>query len=109
MSLVGAILRATAFQNPLLRTVVPSVALAFGIQAAVAIPSIAARTERFYDLSGSFTYISCTALSLYLPILRARYANGQGAAALTGSILGLVNWRQAVISAAVGLWAARCE
>ncbi|KAF1954185.1 hypothetical protein CC80DRAFT_129707 [Byssothecium circinans] len=29
-------------------------------------------TDRFYDLSGSLTYLSCTAPSLALPYLRAK-------------------------------------
>ncbi|CAN9086758.1 unnamed protein product [Alternaria alternata] len=58
MTLLQTLLRVTAFKNPLLRTLVPSVALAYGIQAAVAVPSIAAQTERYYDLSGSLTYLS---------------------------------------------------
>lgn len=113
MTLVQALLRATAFRTPLLRTLVPSVALAYGIQTAVAVPSIAGQTERFYDLSGSLTYLSCTALSLFLPYLRARSAG-----AITGGLAeylsapapgqGLWWWRQAVLSAAVGMWATRC-
>ncbi|KAI4095930.1 MAG: hypothetical protein LQ344_001311 [Seirophora lacunosa] len=81
----------------------------------VAIPSIFAQTERFYDLSGSFTYISCTALSLYLPTIRARAAAAAvGAAkpawpsilaALAGN--GGLNWRQFALSAAVSIWATR--
>ncbi|KAF2243847.1 DUF1295-domain-containing protein [Trematosphaeria pertusa] len=112
MTLVQALLRATAFRTPLLRTLVPSVALAYGIQTAVAVPSIAGQTERFYDLSGSLTYLSCTALSLFLPYLRARSAG-----AITGGLAeylsapapgqGLWWWRQAVLSAAVGMWATR--
>jgi len=112
MTLIQTLLRATAFKNPLLRTLVPSVALAYGIQTAVAIPSIAAQTERYYDLSGSLTYLSCTALSLALPYLRA-----QSAGAVTGGITeyfsskglgqGTWWWRQALLSAAVGIWATR--
>jgi hypothetical protein len=70
-SILHGMLNATNFRNPFLRTLVPSIGLAYGIQAAVGIPSIFAQTERFYDLSGSFTYISCAALSLYLPTIRA--------------------------------------
>ena len=93
--------------------------VAFGIQAAVAIPSIAFQSERFYDLSGSLTYISCTALSLYLPTLRARLAAtaaGSGALPPWPSLLSSLtskggvnawNWRQVVLSAAVTVWAAR--
>ena len=114
MTLLQTILRATAFKNPLLRTLVPSLALAYGIQTAVAVPSIAAQTEKYYDLSGSLTYLSCVGASLVLPYLRAQQA---GAAAgglveyLTSKGLGqgVWWWRQAVLSAAVGIWATRCK
>ncbi|CAO2655734.1 Nn.00g045370.m01.CDS01 [Neocucurbitaria sp. VM-36] len=114
MTLLQTLLRATAFKNPLLRTLVPSVALAYGIQTAVAVPSIAVQTERYYDLSGSLTYLSCTALSLVLPYLRARSAGtvtgglaeylGSGG---LGQGQGVWWWRQVVLSAAVGVWATR--
>ena len=52
MPLIHSLLHATNFSNPFLRTLVPSVTAAFGIQAAVAIPSIALQSERFYDVSG---------------------------------------------------------
>lgn len=117
MPLLHSILHATNFSRPFLSTLVPSIGLAFALQGAVAIPSIIAQSERFYDLSGSLTYLSCTALSLYLPTLRAR-----AAAAASGStkpawpsILGALsgraggwNWRQVVLSAAVAIWATRC-
>ncbi|KAI4742332.1 DUF1295-domain-containing protein, partial [Aureobasidium sp. EXF-8846] len=100
---------------------VPSIGLAYAIQAGVAVPSIALQSERFYDLSGSLTYLSCTALSLYLPTLRARAAAetvSAGTAALPGfpSLLASLtskggvqawNWRQVVLSAAVAIWATR--
>lgn len=118
--LLRVFLNSTNFRTPLLRTLVPTVAAAFAIQGAVAIPSIIAQTERFYDLSGSLTYLSCTALSLYLPVLRARaVAGGAGAAALgwpsiikslQGKSLAqgaFWDWRQLVLSAAVGIWATR--
>ncbi|OCL05564.1 DUF1295-domain-containing protein [Glonium stellatum] len=112
MPLMNSLLHITAFRNPLLRTLVPSVALAYTIQAAVAVPSIAARSERFYDLSGSLTYLSCTALSLFLPYLRARASNAASSglveylrAPAPGQSLWF--WRQAVLSAAVGIWATR--
>ena len=122
MSLLNTLLSATNFQNPFLRNLVPSIGLAYGIQAAAAVPSIIAGTERFYDLSGSVTYISCAALSLFLPAIRARSAaaavgatkpawpsilaalKGQGAG--PGMPLGL-NWRQVALSAAVSVWAGR--
>lgn len=116
MAFIPSLLRATHFSNPFLSTLVPSISLAYGLQALVAIPSIAAQTERFYDLSGSLTYLSCTALSLYLPTIRARHAATLAGTpppawpnllhALVGRSGGL-NWRQAVLSTAVSIWATR--
>ena len=103
------------FQNPLLRTIVPSVAAAVTIQAAVAIPSIAFQTERFYDVSGSITYLAVGALSLYLPALRAKAVTGEAKlpsllGVFTGGAAGGVwNWRQVVLTGAVTLWAMRCK
>ncbi|KAI6245282.1 hypothetical protein HI914_06803 [Erysiphe necator] len=118
MALLSTILNATNFRNPLLRTIIPAVGTAYTIQALVAIPSILNETERFYDLSGSLTYLSVTALSLYLPTLRAR-----AAAKLTSGVKPVFpsltkaffeyggsngfNWRQVVLSAAVSIWASR--
>lgn len=117
---MSALLRLTNFKSPFLRTLIPSIGLAYAIQAAVAVPSIAAHSERFYDLSGSITYISCTALSLYLPTLRARYAASLAGApkpawpslvqALTGGASGssgVLNWRMLALTAAVTVWAGR--
>lgn len=117
MAVISTLLHATSFSRPFLSTLIPSVGLAFGLQAAVAIPSILAKSERFYDLSGSLTYISCVALSLYLPAIRARYASTAGLKpgwpSLLGALQGLpgagLNWRQVFLSAAVGLWATRCK
>lgn len=116
-SILSTLLHSTNFRNPFLRTLIPSIGLAYGIQAACAIPSILLQTERFYDLSGSLTYISCTALSLYLPTLRARAAATIGSTApsypsLLASLtskggINAWNWRQVVLSAAVSFWAAR--
>ncbi|KAF9741414.1 hypothetical protein PMIN06_006355 [Paraphaeosphaeria minitans] len=112
MPLLQSLLHATAFRTPLLRTLVPSVAFAYGIQAAVAVPSIAAQTERFYDLSGSLTYLSCTALSFFMPYVRAK-STGAFAGNLSEYLSapapgqGLWWWRHAMLSAAVGIWATR--
>lgn len=120
MPILTTLLHISNFRNPFLRTLVPSIGLAYGIQAAVAIPSILAQSERFYDLSGSLTYLSCTALSLFLPAIRARAAARLTGAPLpafpsllsafngTAGPLGF-NWRQVVLSAAVSIWAARRE
>lgn len=106
-------LHLTNFRNPFLRTVVPSVAAAFALQTAVAIPSIAAQSERFYDVSGSATFLTVTLLSLYLPGLRTR-----AAASLAGAPLASLSspftatagfhWRQVALSAAVVFWSVRC-
>ncbi|KAF8866781.1 DUF1295-domain-containing protein [Acephala macrosclerotiorum] len=118
MTLLGTLLNITNFRNPFLRTLIPSVGAAFAIQSAVALPSILAQSERFYDLSGSLTYLSVTALSLYLPTLRGRAAASLAGTAKPpfpslldaftgkGGANGL-NWRQVVLSAAVAVWATR--
>lgn len=41
-------------------------------QAACAAVAIPLQTEKFYDLSGAFTFISCTLVSLYYPAYRAK-------------------------------------
>ncbi|KAK3075008.1 hypothetical protein LTR53_002043 [Teratosphaeriaceae sp. CCFEE 6253] len=115
--LINTLLHLTNYKSPFLRTLLPSIGLAFGLQAAVAVPSILAQTERYYDLSGSLTYISCTALSLYLPTLRARSAAStlQALPAWPSLLASLTskggvsawNWRQVVLSAAVTIWATR--
>ncbi|MCJ1234894.1 hypothetical protein MMC14_002858 [Varicellaria rhodocarpa] len=117
MTVLSTLLHATYYSSPFLRTLIPSIALSYGIQGLVAVPSILTQSERFYDLSGSLTYISCTALSLYLPVLRARYAAGLAGStkpvwpSVLGALMGRagsgLNWRQVVLSAAVGFWATR--
>jgi hypothetical protein len=52
MTLLNTLLTLTNFRSPFLRTLVPSIGLAYAIQAGVAVPSIALQSERFYDLSG---------------------------------------------------------
>lgn len=102
--------------NPLLATLVPTISLAYGLQGLAAVPSILIQSERYYDLSGSLTYLSCTALSLYLPVLRAKgNANAAGGKIVSPlwQSLGTTlthgrNWRQIALSAAVGIWATRC-
>lgn len=118
MTLVQRLLHLTNFSSPLLRTAVPSVGAAFAIQAAFAVPSIFAQSERFYDFSGALTNISVVALSLYLPSLRARYAGAAAAAAgtplpslltpFTHPAAAGLNWRQVTLTAFVTIWAARC-
>ncbi|KAK8165232.1 hypothetical protein IWX90DRAFT_158483 [Phyllosticta citrichinensis] len=108
MAVLSTLLNATAFKTPLLRTLIPTLALAYGIQAAVAVPSISTKSERFYDASGSLTYLACTGASLVLPVLRARLAAGTlGTPGLLGEVLQATNWRQVALTAAVSLWAIR--
>ncbi|GKT70935.1 DUF1295-domain-containing protein [Colletotrichum tofieldiae] len=119
MSLLQSLLHLTNFKSPLLRTLVPAVSAAYAIQAAFALPSILAQNERFYDFSGSLTYLSVTALSLYLPALRAKYTPALANASTSlPSLLapftspggvGALNWRQVVLSGAVIFWAIRCK
>ncbi|KAL1297324.1 hypothetical protein AAFC00_004872 [Neodothiora populina] len=118
MTVLNAMLQLSNFKNPFLRTLIPCIGTAYAIQAGVAIPSILAQTERFYDLSGSLTYISCTALSLALPTLRARAAAYSAGGPLPPwpSLLASLtskggvsvwNWRQVLLSTAVTIWATR--
>ncbi len=116
MTFIGRFLSLTNFKGPFLRTLVPSTCVVFAIQAGFAIPAIINQTDRFYDFSGSLTYLSVTALSLYLPAIRTNYIAGSG---LNTSLSGLskigaraaesggFNWRQLALSFAVGLWAVR--
>ncbi|KAI1777440.1 DUF1295-domain-containing protein [Hypoxylon cercidicola] len=117
--LLHKFLHLTSFRSPFLRTAVPSVAAAFALQTAVGVPSILAQTERFYDASGSATFLAVTVLSLYLPSLRARAAASLAGAAkppfpsllslLTGAgrYAGGLHWRQVALSAAVVFWSVR--
>ncbi|KAI0178717.1 DUF1295-domain-containing protein [Hypoxylon sp. FL1284] len=116
--LLNTFLRLTNFRSPFLRAAAPGVAAAFALQAAVGAPSILARSERFYDASGSATFLSVTVLSLYLPSLRARAAASLAGAAQPAlpSLLGLLSaggggagfhWRQLALSAAVVFWSVR--
>jgi hypothetical protein len=124
MTLLHTLLHWSNYRNPFLRTLVPSISLAYTLQAAVAVPSILVQSEKYYDLSGSLTYLSCTALSLYLPTIRARAAAAASGgvkpqwpsllASLTGNNAGLnaasaLNWRHVALSAAVAIWATRRE
>ncbi|KAM7202527.1 Protein of unknown function (DUF1295) domain containing protein [Rhypophila sp. PSN 637] len=118
MTVISTLLHLTNYKSPLLQTLVPSVAASFTIQAAFAVPSIIAQSEKFYDFSGSLTYLTVTALSLYLPSLRAKLATtGAGGIGSLSSFLaspflksaaaGGLGWRSIVLSGAVTIWAVR--
>jgi steroid 5-alpha reductase family enzyme len=68
-------------------TLLLGAAIAFGIQWVAFVPSSALKTERYYDLTGSLTYLTLMAWSLCV-------ASHVGA-------------RQALVTAAVGIWALR--
>ena len=105
-TMLNTLLGLTNFATPLRRVILPSIGAAIAIQAAAGIPSIAAQTERFYDFSGSLTFLAVGALSLYLPALRARTPLPSILAALKGTSTTL-NWRQVVLTSMVGFWAMR--
>ncbi|KAH9907594.1 hypothetical protein F4778DRAFT_778018 [Xylariomycetidae sp. FL2044] len=118
MTLLHKLLHLTNFRSPFLRTMMPSVAAAFAIQTAVAVPSIATQSERFYDASGSVTFLTVTLLSLYLPSVRTRAAASLAGVGTKPGFPGLLapftqggtagfNWRQVALSAAVAFWSIR--
>ncbi|KAG6007477.1 hypothetical protein E4U21_005945 [Claviceps maximensis] len=113
MTMLNRLLHITNFRSPLLRTLVPSVGAAIAIQAAAGLPSVLAGTERFFDISGSLTFLAVGALSLYLPQLRARAAGGHAAlprllsAFEKGGAGAGWNWRQVVLTGMAMTWAAR--
>ncbi|BFZ54772.1 hypothetical protein PYCC9005_001809 [Savitreella phatthalungensis] len=93
---------------PAFSTLAASVALAWGIQAAVAVPSIALQTEKVYDLSGSVTFLACTAASLYYPTFRLRQqASAQGLPLPAWPSLSKLPAQKLVVSAMVTIWACR--
>ena len=67
------------------------VVLAFAINAVVYVPSLLARTERWYDLTGSVTYLSVVLCALIL----------------TGRADMAVQGRSLVLAVMVGVWAVR--
>ncbi|KAJ4155327.1 hypothetical protein LMH87_000581 [Akanthomyces muscarius] len=123
------VLALTNFKSPILRTIVPCGIAAVALQAFAAAPSVAARSELFFDVSGSLTYLAVGALSLYLPALRARAlaaAQGVAQSALpklpsitqlaasawskgeaAGTAAGGRNWRQLVLVGLTMVWATR--
>ena len=108
------------FSNPALRTLLPTIGAAYAFQIAVSIPNVYFQEDRFYgltlsfdggltlDLSGSVTYIGCTALSLYLPALRARsLARSQRLPTPGFPSLTSFHPRQLIMSGLTLLWAFR--
>lgn len=102
MPIINRLLHITNFKSPLLRTIVPSVGAALAVQLAAGLPSVLASTERFFDISGSLTFLAVGALSLYLPHLRGRAGN-----ATLSRLSTSWNWRQVVVTGMAMAWAAR--
>jgi len=108
------------FSNPALSTLIPTISAAYAIQVAASIPAMLFQEDRFYgalsllpwsdrvDFSGSLTYLGCTALSLYLPSLRARsFAKSQGLPLPRFPGITSFHPRQLIMSGLTALWAAR--
>ncbi|KAG0145710.1 hypothetical protein CROQUDRAFT_671617 [Cronartium quercuum f. sp. fusiforme G11] len=87
-----------------LHTLLATTGAAYAIQVACASVAIPLQTETFYDLSGSLTFISCTALSLYYPALRARlfYKSSKPFPRITS-----FHSRQLLMSGFTCIWATR--
>lgn len=109
MTLLQSLFHLTNFKSPLLRCLLPTVASAFAIQTAFAVPSIAAQSDRFYDFSGALTFLACTGLSLYMPHLRARFSTVEVTHLASAGHLSspAFHWRQLVLSSAVAIWSLR--
>ncbi|KAJ3001837.1 hypothetical protein NUW54_g6185 [Trametes sanguinea] len=83
----------------------PSVASAFGLQAALAMIFVPQANEKFYDLGGSVGFVSTTLVSLYYPHLKAKYWDR-----LPNAILPPISSfapRQILLNAAILAWTAR--
>ncbi|KAI5808065.1 hypothetical protein DFH27DRAFT_294377 [Peziza echinospora] len=96
--------------STLLSNLLPVVGLAYGLQIASAIPSIYYKSDVYYDLSGSLTYLACTGLSLALPAIRRARGNVPAAGKVLYSgytSFGGVHGRQLLLSGLVGIWATR--
>ncbi|OSD06366.1 DUF1295-domain-containing protein [Trametes coccinea BRFM310] len=83
----------------------PSVASAFGLQAALALMFVPQANEKFYDLGGSIGFVSTTLVSLYYPHLKAKYWDR-----VPNAILPPISSfapRQILLNAAIFAWTAR--
>lgn len=98
----------------LLRALLPPVTAALALQAAAGLPSIAAKSDRVYDLSGSLTFLAVGALSLYMPRLAGPVIPGvisvlRGQGSVAAAVLRHADWRQLALTGAVAVWATRCK
>ncbi|KAA1065884.1 hypothetical protein PGT21_014191 [Puccinia graminis f. sp. tritici] len=81
-----------------------TVGTAYGIQALCAAFAIPLQSEKYYDLSGSATFLSCTAISLYYPSLRHKLLHNRAA---PWPALASFHRRQLIMSGLTCLWATR--
>ncbi|KAH9452954.1 hypothetical protein MJO28_008139 [Puccinia striiformis f. sp. tritici] len=81
-----------------------TVGTAFGIQALCAAFAIPVQSEKYYDLSGSATFLTCTAVSLYYPSLRYKLLHNFAAPLPRISSF---HHRQLIMSGFTCLWATR--
>jgi len=110
------------FWNPALKTLLATIGAAYAFQIAVSIPAVILQEDRFYgttfmgssaahsciDLSGSLTYLGCTALSLYFPALRARsLARTQGLPLPSFPSIAAFHPRQILLTSLTVLWTTR--
>lgn len=108
-SLLQGLLHITDFGGPIRKTALPVVATCFAIQNAVGVPSVLAQTEHVYDLSGGFTFVVASAVSLLARVLRARKTGGDTAEGLSSLSLNDFNWRQLAMTGGLMLYATRRE
>lgn len=85
-------------------TLLATAGAAYAIQALCAAFAIPFQTEKYYDLSGSFTFVTCTALSLYYPSLRNSVIQRSPAPLPP---LSSFHPRQLIMSGLTCLWATR--
>ncbi|MBW0460329.1 hypothetical protein O181_000044 [Austropuccinia psidii MF-1] len=85
-------------------TLLATAGMAYAIQALCATIAIPFRSEKYYDLSGSITFISCTAFSLYYPSLRHKVLHNPASPLPK---LSSFHNRQLIMSGMTCLWATR--
>lgn len=102
-SLLQGLLHITDFGGPVTKTALAVVATCFAIQNAVGVPSVLAQTEHVYDLSGGWTFVAGSVVSLLARILRKPAPNAEG------GIVTDLNWRQLAMTGGVMLYAIRRE
>ena len=88
-----------------LKSLLPTMGVIYGFQAACAAIAVPLKTEKYYDLCGSLGFISAAGLSLYMPWIRARYIDGARVAFPTS--LSAFHPRQTIMTGLAIIWAVR--